>query len=190
MHTFRKKPREYIRYRGGRHLPPPRRIHPDHPLSPLGYKMSNGTSQTSNADKNGWLRPQPRRKPPIPYAKHGECNVTTCHSGETLMASSVTAEMSPIRQKSKWLIHGTYQKTSRLRARQKGVRLAAVCGVTSLYNSTVLPNRRRLDPDWPWSLHSTRRCSPTAPTNRLPRVAPIPNRTNCVMALQKSALVR
>ena len=67
------------------------------------------------------------------------------------------------------------QKTSRLRAHRKGVRLAAVRGVTSLYNSTVLPSRRQL---------------PTAPTNRLPRIAPIPHRTKCLMALQKSALVR
>ena len=90
-----RKPHQSIRYRGGRHLPPPRKVHPDHPLSPLGYTMSNGTSQTNNADHIGWLRPLPRRKPPIPYAKHGECHVTTCHSGDKWMASSATAEKTP-----------------------------------------------------------------------------------------------
>ena len=75
-----RKPHQSIRYHGGRHRPlitaesPPRS-----PLSPL---KSNGTSQTNIADNNGWLRPQPRRKPSIPYAKHGECHVTTCQRGK------------------------------------------------------------------------------------------------------------
>ena len=73
-------------------------------------------------------------------------------------------------------------KTSRLRAHQKGVRLAAVCGVTSLYNSTVLPSRRQLDPDLPWSLHSPRRCSLTWQTNPLPRITLISHRPRCLMA--------
>ena len=108
-----RKPHQSIRYRGGRHRPritaesPPRS-----PLSPLRYKMSNGTSLTMRitmggfvrnrrenhpshmrnmanamsqpaiAGNNGWPRPLPRRRPP------------------------------PIRQRSKCLIHGTSQKAS------------------------------------------------------------------------------
>ena len=72
-------------------------------------------------------------------------------------------------------------KTSRLRAHQKGVWLAAVYGATSLYNSTVLPSRRQLDPDLPWSLHSPRRCSPTWQTNPLPRITSISHRPKCLM---------
>ena len=73
------------------------------------------------------------------------------------------------------------QKTSRLRAHQKGFWLAAVYGATSLYNSTVLPSRRQLDPDLPWSLHSPRRCSLTWQTNPLPRITPICHRPTCLM---------
>ena len=72
-------------------------------------------------------------------------------------------------------------KTSRLRAHQKGVWLAAVYGATSLYNSTVLPSRRQLDPDLPWSLHSPRRCCLTWQTNPLPRITSISHRPKCLM---------
>ena len=47
---------------------------------------------------------------PSHMLKHGECHFPTCHSGEKWMAQSATAEMAPIRQSTKWLIHGTSQK--------------------------------------------------------------------------------
>ena len=145
---IQRKPHESTRYRGSRHLPPPRRLHPDHPLSPLGYKMSNGTSQTMRITLGGFVRYRGENHPSH-MPKHGECHVPTCHSGEKWMASSATAESPPrsplsplrykmsngtsqtnnadnngwlrpqprrrpppIRHSSKWLVHGTSQKAS------------------------------------------------------------------------------
>ena len=43
-------------------------------------------------------------------ATHPLWHFSSCHSGEKIVASSATAEMQPIRQSSKWLIHGTSRK--------------------------------------------------------------------------------
>ena len=78
-------------------------------LSPLGYKMSNDTSQTSNADNNGWPRPQPRRTPPIPeLLQHIRYGISQpAITGKNEWHRPLPRRTPPIRQSPKWLIHGT-----------------------------------------------------------------------------------